>query len=61
MIETEEIILKKYTCLRCKEGHEWYPRKPVKPRICPACKSASWNVPRKNNKNRQITDIYKTS
>ena len=34
-------------CLRC--NHTWYQRTPAKPRICPKCKSAYWNVPRKRN------------
>lgn len=58
MREDEEIILKKYKCLRCKGGHEWYPRKPVKPRICPRCKSHLWQTPRKDDKivnNKQKT------
>ncbi len=33
------------TCLRC--GHRWVPRQPDV-RICPACKSARWDVPRQN-------------
>ena len=41
------IKLKQWTCLRCK--HSWYPRKPVRPRICPRCKSAYWDVPRKQS------------
>jgi predicted Zn-ribbon and HTH transcriptional regulator len=36
--------VKKLTCERC--GHYWYPRIPVV-RICPRCKSAYWDVPRK--------------
>jgi predicted Zn-ribbon and HTH transcriptional regulator len=34
-----------YTCERC--GHEWQPRKKVKPTICPKCKSAYWDRPRR--------------
>ena len=36
---------KKLRCLRCKEGHEWTPRKD-EVRICPKCKSPYWDVPR---------------
>ena len=46
---SEEIALKKYKCLRCKDGHEWYPGKPVKPRICPKCKSKNWETPLRND------------
>jgi DNA-directed RNA polymerase subunit RPC12/RpoP len=55
----EEFLIKKtvnaYHCLRC--GHEWIPRVSMeelegtikeKPRICPNCKSAYWDVPKKN-------------
>ena len=31
-------------CKRC--GHEWVPRQ-VDVRICPKCKSALWDVPKK--------------
>ena len=37
-----EITVKGYRCERC--GHEWIPRK--KPRQCPKCKSAYWDVPK---------------
>jgi len=42
-----EIILKLkgYRCERC--GHEWVPRNSAKPIICPLCKTAYWNKPRK--------------
>ncbi|MDE1876238.1 MAG: hypothetical protein KGH86_05375 [Thaumarchaeota archaeon] len=36
-----------YQCDRC--GHEWSPRlkTDVEPAICPKCKSAYWNKPRR--------------
>lgn len=36
-----------YRCERC--GHEWVPRGETEqePRLCPKCKSAYWNEPRK--------------
>jgi len=35
-----------YRCERCQ--HEWIPREFEKePRVCPKCKSAYWNQPRK--------------
>lgn len=36
--------MKENLCLRC--GHNWYQRKPEKPRICPKCKSPYWDLPR---------------
>ncbi len=35
-------------CLRC--NHEWLPRQEEIVQ-CPKCKSAYWNVPKKENKN----------
>lgn len=29
-------------CLRCK--HEWLPRRPRKPKVCPKCKRYDWEV-----------------
>jgi predicted Zn-ribbon and HTH transcriptional regulator len=40
-----EITLKGYRCERC--GHKWVPRDEERPRVCPKCKSAYWDVPRK--------------
>jgi DNA-directed RNA polymerase subunit RPC12/RpoP len=42
---TPPIILPKFLCCRCQ--HEWHPRKPERPVVCPRCKSAWWNKPRK--------------
>jgi hypothetical protein len=42
--------IKKKKCLRCP--HEWYPRTPKEPVICPKCKSPYWNVPRKIKKDK---------
>lgn len=36
------LVTLKYKCLRC--NHIWRPVKKVKPRICPKCKSAYWDV-----------------
>ena len=33
--------MEKLKCKRC--GHQWYPRKPKKPKVCPKCKSPYWN------------------
>jgi hypothetical protein len=30
---------------RCRCGHEWLPRGEEKPRVCPTCKSANWDLP----------------
>lgn len=39
-----------YRCERC--GHEWVPRDfETEPRVCPKCKSAYWNKPRKSMMN----------
>jgi len=37
---------------RCRCGHEWLPRESgqdpkEKPRVCPKCKSANWDRPKK--------------
>lgn len=33
---------------RCRCGHEWLPReKGDKPRVCPKCKSANWDTPKR--------------
>jgi len=48
-------IVNAFKCLRC--GHEWIPRVELsqlegelkqKPRICPNCKSAYWDLEKKN-------------
>lgn len=33
-----------YICVRC--AHQWLPKKPERPLICPKCKSAYWDRPR---------------
>jgi len=33
-------------CLRC--GWKWFPAKLMKPRTCPKCRSAYWDLPRKD-------------
>jgi len=47
-MENIKIIMNGYKCDRCT--HEWVARRKisVKPIICPKCKSAYWNIPRKN-------------
>jgi hypothetical protein len=42
-------------CHRCK--NTWYPRTPEKPKVCPACKSPYWDIPRKNKQEDIITII----
>lgn len=32
---------------RCRCGHEWLPRGGERPRVCPKCKSANWDRPKK--------------
>jgi len=36
---------------RCRCGHEWLPRDDEKPRVCPKCKSANWDRPKKFERN----------
>jgi Zn finger protein HypA/HybF involved in hydrogenase expression len=43
-----EIKTKGFRCERC--NHEWIPRLKEYPTICPVCKSAYWDKPRKNKK-----------
>jgi transcription elongation factor Elf1 len=64
MKNSEKYKIKKlvnaFKCLRC--GHEWIPRVELKqlegelkdkPRICPKCKSAYWDLEPKNKKNKE--------
>ena len=51
-----EITLKGYQCERCK--HEWFPReKQERPRVCPKCKSAYWDAPRKLQRKKAEIDF----
>lgn len=56
-----KINVNAYKCLRC--GHEWIPRVELeqlkselkeKPRICPKCKSAYWDLEKKNGKDKEV-------
>lgn len=41
---------------RCRCGHEWLSRDPnEKPRVCPKCKSANWDRPKKFERNADGT------
>lgn len=42
---TSEAVIVARACKAC--GHAWYPRSPERPRICPKCKSARWDIGRK--------------
>ena len=33
--------IEKKKCLRC--DHEWWPKSPQEPKICPGCKSIYWD------------------
>lgn len=44
MPESEPVIVQR-ECKVC--GYQWYPRSPERPRICPRCKSARWDVGRR--------------
>jgi predicted Zn-ribbon and HTH transcriptional regulator len=52
-----EITLKGYQCERC--GHKWAPRENVvvRPKVCPKCKSAYWDSPRKLAGKKQEIDF----
>ena len=41
----QSYILPELHCLRCH--HDWVPRKPEKPIVCPGCNSPYWDIPRK--------------
>ena len=50
-----KMVINAFECLRC--GHKWIPRVELaqlegelkdKPRICPKCKSAYWDLEKKN-------------
>lgn len=44
-----KIQLAGYKCERCE--HTWVPRNyDNEPRVCPNCKSAWWNIPKKKKK-----------
>ena len=32
---------------RCRCGHEWLPQGGERPRVCPKCKSANWDRPKR--------------
>lgn len=43
--ELGEVLLQGY---RCRCGHEWLSRvKGERPRVCPKCKSANWDRPKR--------------
>ena len=48
MVKMVDIVVKGFKCLRC--GHEWVPRAGETPRVCPKCKSAWWDTPKKKGK-----------
>lgn len=44
----------------CRCGHEWFPRTPERPRVCPKCKSANWDRPFKF-RHRKVTTTVTTT
>ena len=50
ILQINKFQMKNLKCMRCK--HEWYPRAPKDPKVCPntKCKSPYWNKPRQNEK-----------
>ena len=51
MVAKVKIEFEGYHCERC--GHEWVPRRDESPRLCPRCKSAYWDRPRKDGRMKQ--------
>jgi len=47
-----KIQVEQYSCQKCL--HKWLPRKGVPPRVCPACKSAWWQIAK--NTGRKAND-----
>lgn len=41
----QKITMMGYRCERCE--HEWVPKTPKKPRVCPKCKSPYWDRKRR--------------
>ena len=48
ILQINKFQMKNLKCMRCK--HEWYPRAPKDPKVCPnpKCKSPYWNKSRQN-------------
>ena len=47
------INISKLKCERC--GYEWYPRQ-EKVKICPKCKSAYWDTPKKKVDDAEVSE-----
>lgn len=52
-MKKEDYRLPVCECLRC--GHQWNPRLPEKPTICPKCKKYTWDRKEKPTRNCQLT------
>jgi predicted Zn-ribbon and HTH transcriptional regulator len=50
-----EIMLPGYQCERC--GHKWAPSEETRPRVCPKCKSAYWDIARKEEMAKRLAGI----
>ncbi len=46
-----KITMTELKCKRC--GYSWFPKTRNIPKVCPKCKSAWWNIPRKKIKRKQ--------
>lgn len=46
-----DIVTPGWKCDRC--GHQWIPRNAETPMVCPKCKSAYWNTPRRQPKDKK--------
>lgn len=44
----ERKTIRKAHCIRCE--HEWWPKTPATPVVCPKCQSPRWNIPRIQDK-----------
>ncbi|HSW58857.1 MAG TPA: site-specific DNA-methyltransferase [Dehalococcoidales bacterium] len=52
----ENLNLLSLDCLRCE--HVWYPNRPLKPKVCPKCKSPYWNRPKGYQTKKITQNIY---
>lgn len=50
------------TAYRCRCGYEWTNRKlgdTTRPRVCPHCKSANWDQPKRLFRRKKVDDLEK--
>lgn len=56
---SNEIEIPTLRCTRCR--HEWHPRKPDKPRVCPRCNSPYWDIPKKDAEETFLAELSGTA